>query len=335
MRTRQLAARILAVAVATTGGLAQGQELQEETRIRLAELLTRSTVAVATAPGTVGSGFVAGPGLQVITNLHVVAGNPTVELRFSDGQSIPATVVATDPEWDLALVEPLAPVDSPPPPLRLGDSSRARVGQSVLAMGAPFGLQGTLTLGILSARRALPLPSGGVMRDVLQTDAAINPGNSGGPLVDARGRVIGVSTAIFSRSGGNQGIGFAVPANAARDFLASVRARRLAAAMRPWLGLEGTPFRDARVHGVLVTSVAPGGPAHAAGLDRALACSPNEALVVWAVGDRPVRTPEELDEAVRDRPSGERVTLSLYCAGGSFREALVMLAPRGGPTKHP
>jgi len=332
MRMRHLAAMVLGVAVATKGGLAQSQELGEETRIRLAELLRRSTVTVATGPGTVGSGFVAGPGVQVVTNLHVVAGSPNVELRFSDGQSVPGTVVATDPEWDLALLEPLAAVDSPPPALRLADSDRARVGQSVLAMGAPFGLQGTLTLGILSARRALPLPTGGVMRDVLQTDAAINPGNSGGPLVDARGRVIGVSTAIFSRSGGNQGIGFAVPSNAARRFLDATRARRAAEATRPWLGLGGTTFRDARVHGVLVTSVARGGPAEAAGLDQT-ACSPNQPLVVWAVDDRPVRSPEELDAAVRDLPAGERVTLSLYCTGGAFREWMVVVAPRHGPTK--
>jgi S1-C subfamily serine protease len=140
MRMRQVAAMVLGVALATEGGLAHAQELGEEARIRLAEMLHRSTVTVATGPGTVGSGFVAGAGVQVVTNLHVVAGSPNVELRFSDGQSVPATVVATDPAWDLALIEPLGPVDSPPPPLRLGDSDRARVGQSVLAMGAPFGL---------------------------------------------------------------------------------------------------------------------------------------------------------------------------------------------------
>ncbi|MBI2896826.1 MAG: trypsin-like peptidase domain-containing protein [Deltaproteobacteria bacterium] len=342
MRGRLVAAIVLAAAITAVESGACAQELTEATRVRLGGVLTRSTVTIASGSGTVGSGFVVDRTGRILTNLHVIppqragpaaaGAQPTlapqpIEIRYSDGRTAPGKVIATLEDWDLALVEPTL-VGPSPPPLRLGDSDRARVGQTVLAVGAPFGLGGTLTLGILSARRALPLPSGGTMRDVLQTDAAINPGNSGGPLADARGRVVGVSTAIFSRSGGNQGIGFAVPSNAVRDFLEEVRRRESEPPEpRPWIGLDGVQFVDQRVRGVLVTSIAPGSPA-SAGFGAGAACGPTEPVIVWAVDSHPVRTPEELDEAIVHHQPGARVTLSLYCTSGGFKETSVVVGSR-------
>ncbi len=337
---RLVAAIVLWAATTAVGRGARAQDLTEAVRIRLGGVLTRSTVTIASGSGTVGSGFVVDRAGRILTNLHVIppqrpgadapgAQTPQpIEIRYSNGRSVPGKVIATLQDWDLALVEPIEAGPSPPP-LRLGDSDRARVGQTVLAVGAPFGLGGTMTLGILSARRALPLPSGGMMRDVLQTDAAINPGNSGGPLADARGRVVGVSTAIFSRSGGNQGIGFAVPSNAVRDFLEEVRRRESEPPPepRPWIGLDGVQFADQRVRGVLVTSITPGSPA-SAGFGAGAACGPTEPVIVWAVDSRPVHTPEELDHVIVQHQPGARVTLSLYCTSGGFKETSVIVGTR-------
>lgn len=341
MRRRLCAAIVSVAASMAVGPGARAQELSEATRIRLGDVLTRSTVTIASGSGTVGSGFVVDRRGRILTNLHVIpapraaeggasalAAQP-MEVRLADGRTLPARVVASLADWDLALIELVEPVPMPPP-LRLGDSDRARVGQTLLAVGAPFGLQGTLTLGILSARRALPLPSGGMMRDVLQTDAAINPGNSGGPLADARGRVVGVSTAIFSRSGGNQGIGFAVPSNAVRDFLEEIRRREAEPRqLQPWIGLDGVQFVDQLVRGVLVTSIAPGSPA-SEGFGAGAACGPTEPVIVWAVDSHPVRSPEELREVIVQHQPGARVTLSLYCTSGGFKETSVVVGARDG-----
>lgn len=165
-----------------------------------------------------GSGFVIDDEGHVITNDHVVDGATEVDVKLTeDGESYPAEVVGTDPSTDIAVLDVEAPADELNP-VALGQSSAVEVGDPVVAIGNPFGLQRTATAGIVSAvQREIQAPNGFTIRDAIQTDAAINPGNSGGPLFDAAGRVIGVNSQIESRSGGNVGIGFAVPIDTARD----------------------------------------------------------------------------------------------------------------------
>ncbi len=206
------------------------QTLTEARRVRIARRLARSTVSVIVGDGS-GSGFIVGDEHWVITNHHVVAAATEaarrgrapipVQIRFGSGTTLPARVLEDDEHHDLALLEVDGRVVAPA--LELGDSDDVEVGQTVLAFGSPFGLDGTLTEGIVSARRDIADVGGGSARRLIQTDAPINPGNSGGPLVDARGRVVGVNTAIIGRS--SAGIGFAVPANYVRDLVDRVRER--------------------------------------------------------------------------------------------------------------
>jgi S1-C subfamily serine protease len=165
-----------------------------------------------------GSGFVIDDDGHIITNDHVVDGAEEVDVKLTeDGDSYPAEVVGTDPSTDIAVLDVEAPADELHP-VSLGESSDVEVGDPVVAIGNPFGLQRTATAGIVSAiQREIQAPNGFTIRNAIQTDAAINPGNSGGPLFDAAGRVIGVNSQIESRSGGNVGIGFAVPIDTARD----------------------------------------------------------------------------------------------------------------------
>jgi S1-C subfamily serine protease len=180
------------------------QDLTDARRVAIAEALNTSTVSVQIGRSS-GSGFVATRDGWVVTNAHVVqGGRGAARLRLGSGQLVGARVIAVDPAHDLAV---LAPLDrsAMPAPLELADVESVRVGQTVLAFGSPFGLDGTLTQGIVSARRDLPTGGGGQIEGVIQTDATINPGNSGGPLVNTRGEVIGVNTAILSRSRGQPG----------------------------------------------------------------------------------------------------------------------------------
>ena len=281
--------------------MVRAQDLTETHRIEVARRLTESTVSVSAGSST-GSGFVVGPERWILTNAHVAQegrGGAGLMVRFSSGTQAIARVLSFDPSHDLALLELQGTV--PARPLELGDSDAVQVGQAVLAFGSPFGLDGTLTQGIVSARRDLP-SMGGQVRGLIQTDATINPGNSGGPLVNARGEVIGVNTAILSRSGGSQGIGFAVPVSYIRELLTEVRAEITARGTRTqgtssgaglaeisepppsalqslpatapnggvrgsvWLGILGDDFRSGGYAGVRVQQVVPGSPAEAAGL---------------------------------------------------------------------
>lgn len=342
---------VLALGAAlATGGLARAQtapELTEQRRIAIAERLERSSVVVRVGRAG-GSGFIATREGWVITNAHVIRGGAgPIALRFSDGRTMPARVLAVDTDHDLALLEPAQ--DPNLPPLPLGDPDAVRVGQTVLAYGSPFGLDGTLTQGIVSARRDLPGPSGR-LRGIIQTDAPINPGNSGGPLANSRGQVIGVNTAILSRTGGSHGIGFAMPSNYVRDLIARVRSqtdprRGAQAASTPgaagsplgdvWVGIIGDDFVGGGVQGVRIEQVIPGGPAADAGL-RGLRDPPplfvRQLGVPWtghiivAVDGRPVRNLGELKEALAGRRPGERARLSLSVGPGAVQgEALVSL----------
>ena len=217
-------------------------------------------------PQGVGTGFIVSTDGHVVTNNHVVRVGGSIMVRTNDGREARAALVGADVETDLAVLKvDLADLQ----PIAFGDSDAAEVGDWVIALGAPFGLRDSVTAGIISAKgREVGLSP---LENYLQTDATINPGNSGGPLVDMDGRVVGINTAIESRSGGSDGIGFAIPSNMAKDVVDSIIAG--GAPARGFLGIQmqpltpgvaaGTGFRGA---GVVVADVVAGGPADRTGL---------------------------------------------------------------------
>ncbi len=219
-------------------------------------------------PVSQGSGFVIDSAGLIVTNNHVVSGARQITVAFDDGRSYPATLIGGDPKTDLALLQVEAEGDFPY--VTFGDSDSVRVGDWVFAVGNPFGLGGTVTTGIVSARgRDI---GAGPYDDFLQIDAPINRGNSGGPTFDLSGRVVGVNTAILSPSGGNVGIGFAVPAAMARDVIDDLRDD--GRVERGWLGVQIQPVTEEiaasldleTTHGAIVAVVEPGSPAEDAGI---------------------------------------------------------------------
>jgi S1-C subfamily serine protease len=218
-----------------------------------------------------GSGFIIDRNGYILTNSHVVAKAQKITVTMADGKKIPATLVGRDTGSDLAVIRiPSGSVDAV---AILGDSDRVRVGQKAIAIGNPFGLSHTLTTGIVSAlNRGIQSGDGRLIEDLIQTDAAINPGNSGGPLLNSSGEVIGINTAIFTLSGGHQGIGFAIPINRAKDMATQlITSGRVA---RPWLGITGVAVTPELArglnlpisNGILIVEVVPGSPADQAGL---------------------------------------------------------------------
>ncbi len=331
---------------------AQAQELTESGRVRIARRLAQSTVSVLCGPST-GSGFVVGTERWVITNHHVVeAARMGVQVRFGSGTTLQARVIRLDPSHDLAILEVMGG-RVPSPPLDLANSDDVEVGQTVLAFGSPFGLEGTLTEGIVSARRDVPDVGGGMARRLIQTDAPINPGNSGGPLVDRRGRVIGVNTAILSRTGGSHGIGFAVPSNYVGELLANTREQQrtgtgsaqvatrqgsqttqqgssgqqpqLPAAGQAFLGVRGRDFVGGGFVGVQIDGVEPGSPAQHAGL-LGVNDNPPELVarlgipwtghIITAVDGHPVHNGAELEQAIRTHRPGQSVEVTVTVGPG-------------------
>ncbi|MGD0263514.1 MAG: trypsin-like peptidase domain-containing protein [Candidatus Methylomirabilota bacterium] len=219
-----------------------------------------------------GSGFMVDDRGYVLTNNHVVENADSLEVTLADKSKVPAKLIGRDPNNDLAVIRITVPREKLTL-LRLGDSAQLQVGQMAIAIGNPFGLDRTVTRGVVSALgRSLQADTGRQIRNVIQTDAAINPGNSGGPLLNSRGEVIGINTAIFTPSGGSVGIGFAIPVNTAKKLLPQLIARGRAS--HPWLGISGmdvTPDLARAMNlpakeGVMVARVASGSPAERAGL---------------------------------------------------------------------
>ena len=238
-----------------------------------------------------GSGFVWDGAGHVVTNHHVIADARRVLVQLDGGKPIEARVVGRAPEYDLAVIK-LARVPAGLRPIPLGASRELRIGQTVYAIGNPFGLSRTLTKGLVSALdRELPTSDYREVAGVIQTDAAINPGNSGGPLLDSAGRLIGVNSAIRSASGSSSGIGFAIPS----DLVNRVVPQLIERGRAPWPGIGITPVRPdiaarAGLNGVVVAEVGRGSPAARAGLVGVNTRTGEVGDVITAVNGRPVET---------------------------------------------
>jgi len=224
-------------------------------------------------PGGSGTGFVIGPDGYILTNYHVVAGADEIRVMFQNDREYEATLIGSDPKTDIALIK-IKDMDGaePFPHMTLGNSNLLEVGEWVVAIGNPFGLNHTVTVGIVSAKgRNI---GAGPYDEFIQTDASINPGNSGGPLINMKGEVIGINTAIMSGSGGNMGIGFAVPINVAKSILDDLKEK--GEVTRGWLGVtiqKLTPelaktFEIEKTNGALVNDVIPNSPADKGGMKR-------------------------------------------------------------------
>jgi serine protease Do len=250
-----------------------------------------------------GSGVVIDPSGIILTNNHVVDGGGKITVRLSDGREFEASEVKTDPKTDLAIVR----INSAGTltAATLGNSDELEVGDWVLALGEPFGLEGTVTAGIISAKgRSMGITA---RESFLQTDAAINPGNSGGPLVNLDGEVVGINTAISTESGGNQGVGFAVPANLARWVAAqlihsgSVRRAYLGVLIQPVTQPLAEQFGLKDRHGAIVAEILPDGPAAKAGVQTG--------DVILEFAGHEVKGPAELQGMVEQAPIGQRESL--------------------------
>src|SRR4051812_28862529 len=290
-----------------------------------------------------GSGFVIDHDGHILTNAHVVNGASKITVQLGNGdnsQAVPAQVIGKDESTDIALLKIDVPSDQLHP-LSFGDSSAVRVGDPVVAIGNPFALDRTATAGIVSAlQRQIKAPSGFQIDNVIQTDAAINPGNSGGPLIDAAGRVIGINSQIESQSGGNVGIGFAVPINTARDVVQQLLAT--GKVQHAFLGITGAdvtsqladvlnlPVKD----GALVQSVVKGSPAADAGIHGGSATVSFAGQQIRAGGDiitaidgNAVHGMDDVVNAVAAKKPGDKVEMTL-AHGQDTRTVTVTLGDR-------
>jgi S1-C subfamily serine protease len=284
---------------------------------------------VQQVPRGTGTGFVWDEQGHIVTNFHVIQGGSAARVTLSDQSTHEAELVGAFPDRDLAVLRIKAPRDKLPP-IALGSSRDLVVGQRVYAIGNPFGLDQTLTTGIVSAlNREIESFNERTIRGVIQTDAAINPGNSGGPLLDSAGRLIGVNTQIASPSGASAGIGFAIPVDEVNRIVP--RLIRDGRFVRPALGVTAGPpglQRALRLpKGVPLVQVAPGSPAARAGLQPFRRGRGNEIIagdVITAVNDEPVESLDDVLALLERRQPGERITLSVWRAGQSRQQVVTL-----------
>jgi putative serine protease PepD len=303
----------------TSGGLTVN-EIYRRTSPGVVEVTARSTSGSQFPFGHSqesvgqGSGFVYDTSGHVVTNEHVVDGASSVTVKFASGKSYSAKVVGTDSSTDVAVLKVNAP-SSALHPLTLADSDAVSVGDGVVAIGSPFGLENSVTSGIVSAlHRSIDSPNGFSIPDAIQTDAPINHGNSGGALLDASGHVIGITSQIESDSGGNDGVGFAVPSNTVRSVVSQLLAS--GKVEHAYLGVE---IASAAGGGARVASVRSGTPAAKAGLQAG--------DVITKIDGTSVGSSAELQRAIDARKPGDRVTLQVR-RGGTTRTVHVTLGTR-------
>jgi S1-C subfamily serine protease len=286
------------------------------TTARVLDLFSRN---IFTIPQGTGSGFVWDENGHIVTNNHVAASGSGARVRLNDGRDYSAVLVGASPAHDLAVLRIKVP-DRRPAPLPIGTSGDHKVGQKVFAIGNPFGLDWSLTTGVVSALdRALPDEGGkGLLEHLIQTDAAINPGNSGGPLLDSSGRLIGINTAIFSPSGAYAGIGFAVPVDTVNRVVPQLIAK--GKYVRPVLGIEADEqlnqalTRQVGLKGVVVLKVTPGSPAEAAGLRGAKVGADGSIVpgdIITAVDGKPVDGVLRLLNRLDEHQVGDTVKLTV------------------------
>jgi serine protease Do len=303
--------------------------------VALAKVLTPAVVNISTKrtppagselpDRSLGSGFVIHPDGDIVTNNHVVDGATEIRVKLGDGRVLPAEVIGRDSRTDLALLKVEA---ANLPVVPAGDSSALRVGEPVMAIGNPFGLEQTVTTGIVSATGRVI--GEGPYDDFIQTDASINPGNSGGPLINARGQAVGINTVIFTSSGGSMGIGFAIPSNVAMSVVTQLA--RTGHVVRGWLGVGVQPLTPELARsfdlpddrGALVSTVVDGSPAMKAGV--------RTGDVIIAYDGRAVARSEELPRAVADTPVGRQVSVTVVRQGAS-RTLRVTIARLAEPSR--
>ena len=298
------------------------------TRKRVVDYWSRDVLSV---PQGTGSGFIWDDLGNVVTNYHVIEGASEAEVRLNDGRTYKAGLVGASPMHDLAVLRINVPFDRPPA-VPIGTSGDLKVGQKVFAIGNPFGLDYTLTSGLISALdRTLSEGSGVTIRHLIQTDAAINPGNSGGPLLDSAGRLIGINTAIYSPSGAYAGIGFAVPVDTVNRIVPQLIAE--GEYRGPSLGIvldeRANELVAARtgIQGVVILKVEPGSGADIAGL-RGTSVDRSGALligdIIVAIDGNKVASVRDIDEALDDRRIGDEVTLTIL-RGSREQQVIVTL----------
>jgi S1-C subfamily serine protease len=287
-----------------------------------------------------GSGSIIDMKGHILTNHHVVANAQKLEVTLADGSKWPAKLVGSDPDSDLAVIK----IDAPKERLKIipmGDSKNLKIGQKVLAIGNPFGLQRTLTTGIISSvGRTIRSDAGTLIEDVIQTDAAINPGNSGGPLLNSDGEIIGINSAILTPSGGNVGIGFAVPVNTAKRVIPELLSKGYVT--YPWIGAtiqslipEIAKYLKLKIErGAMIAEVVKGGPADKAGLkggNQKIQVGNMIAMVggdiVVKVDQHDVKTNDELIHYIREKRPGDTILLKVH-RNGNFVDVKVTLGER-------
>jgi serine protease Do len=258
---------------------------------------------------SLGSGFIIDPKGYIVTNNHVIDNADEIKVKLSNGKAFDAEVVGRDSKTDLALIKING--SNGLKPLPLGDSNALRVGTWVLAIGSPFGLEQTVTAGIVSAKGRVI--GAGPYDDFIQTDASINPGNSGGPLLNMRGEVVGINTAIMSRGGGNDGVGFAIPVNLAKGIIEQLKNK--GKVTRAWLGVgiqDLTPELADYYHvkeqkGALVTQVYEGDPADKAGIKTG--------DIITEVEGKKVSSSRDLSRSIANAPVGKQIPITLLRDG--------------------
>ena len=287
-----------------------------------------------------GSGSIIDTKGHILTNHHVVANAQKLEVTLADGSKWPAKLIGSDPDNDLAVIK----IDAPREKLKvipMGDSKNLRIGQKVLAIGNPFGLERTLTTGVISSLgRTIRSEGGFLMEDIVQTDAAINPGNSGGPLLNSQGEIIGINSAIISPTGGSVGIGFAIPVNTAKRIVPELISKGYVT--YPWIGAtiqslipEVAKYMKLKIErGAMIADVVKGGPADRAGMRGGNQRVQVGNSIVVVGGDivvkadqQEVKTNDELIRYIREKKPGDMMILKVY-RKDRYEEVKVTLGER-------